>query len=348
MQFIRVEKKNAKILKDLLSQNNILENDYSSIIEDNSILFPISDEKKALSLSIDNSINATIAFREGSKKKEMNIDSILKEKIGDSYNELRRGFDIVGSIAIMESTEGHEDKISLLAEAIMKVHKNIKSVFVKEGIHDGNYRIQELKHVLGENIRETMHVENGYRIFLEVGTTYFSPRLSQERLRISGMVKENEDILVLFSGVAPYGICLSKHSSARMIYCVELNPKAHEYALVNVKKNKTSNVECILDDGRNAIKDFHKKNMVFDRILLPLPKTADDFLIDVLSISKQNTVIHWYSFCDEEKLEETITKKLKQIFSTKAEYEIINIHKAGQSSPGKIRVCTDVKINRIL
>jgi tRNA (guanine37-N1)-methyltransferase len=348
MHFIKVKKSNAKKLKDLLSQNSLLNNSYNTISEEDYILFPINDEKLALSLSIKNKIEVSIKEIDVEKKKEQSIELFLQESLGDSYSELRRGFDIIGDIAIIEETRGQEDKIHLIAKAVMMHHKHIKGVFAKEGIHDGNYRIQGLRHVLGEDNKETIHKENGYRIFLEVGNTYFSPRLSQERLRIAKSVKKDENVLVLFSGVAPYGISISKHSEANKIYCVELNPKAHEYALINVNKNKVKNVNCILGDAKEAIKDFSKQGIIFDRIIMPLPKTADDYLLDVLTISKNNTIIHWYSFSDEDNVDEEIINHLKSIFSDYVKYEIIKIQKTGQSSPGKIRVCTDIRIVKIL
>jgi tRNA (guanine37-N1)-methyltransferase len=347
VKFIRVENKDAQRAKGILSEKGIIDNEYDTMHEDEAVLFPINDEHAALQAFLSDDINTTIVFRDAQKKEDHGMNESLKESLKESYGAMRRGFDIIGDIAIIEETQGYEDKAMILAEAIMSHHKNVKSVFMKEGIHGTEYRIQRLKHILGDNRRETMHVENGYRIFLEVGETYFSPRLSSERLRIARNVRDNEDVLVLFSGVAPYGIAISRHSNARMIYCVELNPKAHKYALINVERNKVRNVECMLADANIATKDFEMKGIAFDRIVMPLPKTADAFIPQALPVLKESAIIHWYSFCDEDDIENTIRAKLDSIFPGRADYELLHIQKAGQSSPGIMRVCADIMINRL-
>ena len=346
MNHIRVRGRDAKRMRDILAEHSLLDNDYMAISDDTHVMFPVIQYDEAKRLAESSCIANEIVDVEGKRKNEKSIEELLREEMGEGYECMKRGFDIIGSIAIMEITEGYEDKAIILARSIMRLHKNVKSVYAKEGIHEGEYRIQGLKHLLGEDNKETMHIENGYRIFLEVGSTYFSPRLSQERLRIARLVRNDEDVLVLFSGVAPYGICIARHSNAKKIVCVEINPKAHEYAMINVKKNKAINVDCINDDATNAINDFIGRGMLFDRIIMPLPKTADDFLLSALKVCKENAVIHWYSFCGEEEIERSVSERLKLTIKDSAKCDIMNVQRAGQSSPGKMRVCADIRIKK--
>ena len=83
---------------------------------------------------------------------------------------------------------------------------------------------------------------------MNVEKVYFSPRLSEERKRIFQQVKNNETILVMFSGIAVYPIVISKNTKAKAIVGIEINPIAHKYALENLKLNKISNVKLFLDD----------------------------------------------------------------------------------------------------
>ncbi|MFT4309959.1 MAG: class I SAM-dependent methyltransferase [Candidatus Woesearchaeota archaeon] len=348
MDYARVYKKDAKRLKEAYSSSNILSKDYMVESDDTYVYFPVTDKDNALTVASSINIDIIIVALPGIIKQDNNIDHTLKELLGDDYHDIKRGFDIVGDIAVIEKTPGHEDKAIVIANAIMEHHKSVKGVYAKEGIHEGDYRIQGIVHVIGKDSKETCHVENGYRIFLEVGSTYFSPRLSQERLRIARMVNDNERVLVLFSGVAPYGIAINKHSKANRIVCVELNPKAHEYALINVEKNKAYNVECILGDANDAIMKMAEDNVVFDRIIMPLPKTADDYLVPISRLCNDNTMIHWYSFCEEAMIDNNVNERLSNTLGEVAEYSIENIQRVGAYSPGKMRVCADVRIIRML
>ena len=156
-------------------------------------------------------------------------------------------------------------------------------------------------------------------------------------------MKKGELVLVMFSGVAPYPIVISKNSKAEHIYGVELNRKAHKYALENINLNKVKNVTLFHGDVRKLVPRSYK---VFDRIIMPLPKTADDFLLSALKVCKENAVIHWYSFCGEEEIERSVSERLKLTIKDSAKYDIMNVQRAGQSSPGKMRVCADIRIKK--
>jgi tRNA (guanine37-N1)-methyltransferase len=68
-------------------------------------------------------------------------------------------------------------------------------------------------------------------------------RLSTDRLNVAKQVKKNENVLVMFGGVAPYAIVIAKHSKAKKIVSVELSRACNKYAFENVKRNKLTNVE---------------------------------------------------------------------------------------------------------
>jgi len=232
-------------------------------------------------------------------------------------------FDTVGSIVILpEDTKNSKVE----SNKILKELKNIKTVAIKTEIHSGVYRTKKVKILAGEKTKETIHKENNVEVKLNVESCYFSPRLSNERLRISKEIKENEDVLVIGSGVGIYPIVFSKNSKAKEIVGVEINPKAHEYALENLKLNKVDNIKLYKGNVKKV-----KINKKFDRIVIPMPSNADSYLDLAVKKLKKGGIIHFYSFEPEEEI------KLDN-------FKILKIVKCGSYGPGKFRICVDVTI----
>lgn len=165
------------------------------------------------------------------------------------YMKLPSSYDIIGDILIFELkdklTEKEETEI---ANELLKINKNVKVVAKRVGIYKGVYRTRKIKILAGENRKETVHKENDVKIKLDVEKCYFSPRTSQERLRVANLVKNNESVLTMFSGVAPFPLTIARKSKAKEIYSIEINPIAHKYALENVRINKFSNINLIQGD----------------------------------------------------------------------------------------------------
>ena len=115
--------------------------------------------------------------------------------------------------------------------------------------------------------------------------------------------------LVMFSGCAPYVLVITKNSKPKAVYGVEINKKAHGYALENVKLNRIKNAELFHGDVRKIIPKLRKK---FNRILMPLPKTGEDFLGIALNASKKGTIIHFYDFSGQDTFPSSSITKVKK------------------------------------
>lgn len=259
----------------------------------------------------------------------------------EEKNHFTRAFDIIGGIAIIDIRDELQKKEKLIAETILKLNKNIKTVCKKVSGHKGVYRRQKLKIIGGERKKITTYKENGVTLKFNVETSYFSPRLSTERKRITQLVQSGEKVLVMFSGVAPYPLVIAKNTKAKEVYGVEINPEAHKFALENVKLNKAKNVHLYKGDVRKAVPKLRKK---FDRILMPLPKSAEDFLDTALSAAKKGTTIHFYDFLNENEFEKTQEKIRKACDKAKKKFEIIKTVRCGQQAPRTYRICTDFKV----
>jgi len=250
MLTIKVPLKKAEKLKNYLLNKNIFNKEYEIIKDENYIYFPIS-EKKDLKKKF-----PFIEFVDKEQKRihKVTINELLKDKLTKKELSLvPSAFDTIGDIIIIEIKQGLIKKEKIVAEALLKLNKSIKTVSKKVGIHGGVFRTQKLKVLAGERKKETTYIENNVKIKLDVEKVYFSPRLSNERKRIINIIKPNESILVMFSGCGPYPLVLAKNTKAKEIYCVEINPLAHKYALENIKLNKISNIYLYCGDVKNIL-----------------------------------------------------------------------------------------------
>jgi len=332
MKAVKVVKKEAEKIKKKLIQLGLLDSGYFVGKDKGNLYFPlkkVSDKIK----------NLDIVNKVFKPTKDKWFEEFLKKNFTKKELELiPRSLDIIGDIIILDIPDELKKKEKKVAEYFLKSMKNINVVTKKVGIHHGEFRTQDLKVLAGEKRKETICKENNARLKLNVETSYFSPRLSTERQRIYELVKPNEKILVMFSGIAPYPVVISKNTEASKIIGIELNPEAHKYGLENVKLNKISNVELINGDVNKVVPKLKEK---FDRIIMPLPKSAEDFLKSALKVSKKGTVIHFYAFADEKDIPDVVVKKIKK-YVPKA--KILRTVKCGQYSPRKFRVSVDFKV----
>lgn len=253
-----------------------------------------------------------------------------------------RAFDILGNIAIAKFPK--EFKLinkKKFAEKILKENKSVRTVLEKQGKVKGRLRKIQTKHLVGEKTKEVLYKENNCVFRFNIDSTYFSPRLSNERKEIASKIKKKDNVLVMFSGVCPFGIVIAKQSKARVV-SVEINKEADKYAKLNVELNKVKDkVELIQGDIKRIANKLKEK---FEVVVMPRPQLKDSFLREVFMLSKKNTKIYYYDFCKEEEVDKIIEKIKLEAKEYKKKIKILNIKTAGEIAPYKIRVRVDFEI----
>ena len=125
-----------------------------------------------------------------------------------------------------------------------------------------------MKIIAGENRTETVIKENNILYKLDVARIEFSKGNFKERKRVWKSVRKDEVIVDMFAGIGYFTLPLAKFSQAKLIYAIDLNPKAIEYLKENLRMNYVSHkVVPILGDCRKVseklrnvgISTFHKK-----------------------------------------------------------------------------------------
>ncbi|MBD3318574.1 class I SAM-dependent methyltransferase family protein [Candidatus Woesearchaeota archaeon] len=248
-------------------------------------------------------------------------------------------YDVVGDIAIIEIPDELKKKERLIAQTLLDLVKHIKVVVKKHGIHKGKFRLQEYRILAGLRRKTTVHKENGVRLKLHLEKTYFSARSATERMRIASLVKNGENIVVMFSGIAPFPLVIARNAQPAHIVGIEMNPLAHQFALDNVQLNKLEDKITLVNGDVKTV--MPTLGQTFDRIIMPLPKDAEDFLDDALKVACKGTIIHLYHFAALNEIEQ-IKEKIRSICRGLGRtIRFVRVVKAGQYSPYVFRLCFD-------
>jgi tRNA (guanine37-N1)-methyltransferase len=336
MKVLKVPLKETERVRRLLVKEELIDHGYRFAKDKEFFYFPITKAKKIVGTEI---VNKKLEEQE---QKETDLKEALKYYLTkDELKLLKTSYDTVGNIAIIEVQHELEPKETIIAEQLMKLNPSITTVVKKKGIHSGEYRTQETEYLAGKKTKTTLHKENGVTLKINIDKTYFSVRLSTERKRIAEMVKPKENILVMFSGAAPYPLVLAKNTEASTIIGIEINPDAHKLGLENIVLNKAKNVTLINGDVKEEVPKLKQK---YDRILMPLPKTADEFLPIALSVAKSGTIIHFYDFQKEDEFKLANDKIQKACKEVGFKYRILRTVRCGQHAPHIFRICVDFKI----
>jgi tRNA (guanine37-N1)-methyltransferase len=224
------------------------------------------------------------------------LKSILKEILTpEETSQIYSAYDIIGDIIIIKIPRSLNLKKQIIAKTILENVKPAKSIFAQISGVQGDYRIRSLEYLAGINSTVTEYIEHGCRFKVDVVKTYFSPRLSTERSRITKLITDNEIVTNMFGGVGTYSILIAKKNLTCKVYNIDSNPSANELALFNAKLNKVQDrVFPICGDAREVINDQLKG--LSTRVLMPLPEKAKEFVDSaVLALKGNKGIIHYFA-----------------------------------------------------
>jgi len=256
-------------------------------------------------------------------------------------------FEIIGSgnkfVALVEIPDEIKDRKSIVAETIMRLNKNIKSVLEKISARKGDFRTRDYELIAGDKDTEVLHKENGYLLRIDPQKAYFSAREGTERLKVAQQVGRGEVVMVFFSGIGAYAVAIAvEQPDISKIFAIEINPDAVEYMRQNLRINRIADkVMPIMGDVKEAAKNFYSK---CDRVLMPLPLGASEFLDEAILCLHQKGIVHFYTLVDKSDFtpaEKQIDEVCRRLGKT---FKILNKRKISEYSPRKWKVCIDFEV----
>lgn len=274
----------------------------------------------------------------------MNLKEALEGKLTkEEMQFVPRAYDVVGEIAIIQVPPEISKKKKVIAKALQDTQSHIKTIYNKVGERSGDYRLSKLERIAGTG-SETVHTEYGCKFVVDVKKAYFSGREGSERQRIAAQVKPKENVLVMFSGVCPSPVTIAKKQPlVEKVYGIDINPDAYKYAQDNIRINRVqTKVNAYCGDVRKAAPEL---GLLFDRIIMPLPKGAHEFLDVAFQLIKKNGTIHFYHWDREDDLYSGAIKLIEsQAKKSKKKIKIISKKKVLPYGPRIWKICMDFKV----
>ena len=327
---IKVQKEIGEELRKKLLINDIIKTNLKIQRDENFLYIPVKEkfdtEYKFLEKDFESVSVVAKNYRD-------DVDIPEEEK-----NHLPHSMDIIGDICVLKLRDKVIKYKTEIGNAILKKHKNIKVVCLDNGVKD-QYRIRKIENVCGEQRTETIHKQYGIKLKLDLCKVYFSPRLATEHHRITNLVKDNEVIIDMFSGIGCFPIMIAKYKRPKKIYAIDINPTAVRYMLENIKLNKIENmIEVIEGDTRDILPTLQKA----DRVIMDLPFYSNDFFHIALNALKEKAVIHYYEIIDKNTIEERINYLLDEGKKYCRNIQIEKIKKIRTYSPVQLNICWDM------
>lgn len=345
---IKVPIKYAQEIQQILKKNNLRNNNLKLKKNKNYLYYPIKEKNSKIFSNILSNIEDSRIIIEDFTKYDKKIKT-YKENIiiPDNLKKyLPTSYDTIGSIVLIKLPAELLEYKKIIGESILKSKKNIKTVCLIKPI-TGELRTRDIEIISGLKQTKTIHKEFGIKLYVDIKNTYFSPRLANERKRIANLVKPNEIVVDMFTGVAPFAIMIAKYSKPKIIYAVDKNKKAIMFAKKNVNINKVvDKITLFNKDSKNISKILEKEKKSADRIIMNLPFSTQDFFTYALDIISAKCIIHYYTITKLNEVENNISK-LKKI--TKIKNIIITnytLHKIKSYSPREFYMGIDITVKK--
>jgi len=348
---LKVPKKLGEKAISLASRLNLLNKNLRVSLKNNFLYVPLLREPEASHLrefkgALQEFEVTTHTFSRCVKHPMRAIDLVRDLLPPDLLEYFPRSIDFVGDIAVVEVPSELENYKQLIGEAILRAHKNVRTVLAKASAVSGVHRLRRFDLIAGENRTETIHREHGCVYYLDLAKVYFSPRLSYEHDRVASQVAEGETVIDMFAGIGPFSILIAKRCLKVKVYAIDLNPEAVKYLRRNIIANRVEGkVMPVLGDAKEVIRS--KLVHVADRVIMNLPERAIEFLESACEALKlQGGIIHFYSFekglspteAAKRRLTEALKKtgcRIERVLLTRTVREV---------SPYTWQVVVDVKI----
>jgi len=335
---LKVPLKQAEKIRKELSERKLLLKNVKMKKDQSFIYFPLKNTPNDKIFS--KYTIQTIEFEKNEIKYNSYQDRI--EIPNSLKRELPTSYDIIGKILLIKLTNNLLQYKREIGNALLKSNKNIKTVCLVESV-SGEFRTRHNEVISGENQTRTIHKEYGLEFEIDISKTYFTPRLANERMRISKLVEPNEVIIDMFAGIAPISITIARYAKPKIIYAVDKNKDAIEYAKINIKKNRVlDKIELLYSDAKNLPNILDKKGVKADRIIMNLPFSAYTFFKYTLEIISNVCIIHYYDIIKEADIPQRLNLLTRIAQKNNIILTSLVVNKIKSYSPREFYICVDI------
>jgi tRNA (guanine37-N1)-methyltransferase len=273
----------------------------------------------------------------------------LKDELGNEISVLKGkeeekdlqvpSYERIGDIVLINELDGISRKEAV--EAIREYNPGIETILLKEEKVSGEFRVGGYEKLYGKET-ETVHREHGARLKVDPTEMFFSEREGTERKRVFDSVEHGEEVLVMFAGAAPFPVTIARNSEASRVVGVEKNPEAVELGKENIELN---NVEDRVEMIQGDVKEVCPELGEFDRVLMPSPTNALDFLKEAIGCVKDGGVLTVYSIQDKGNLYEEVIRRVEEAAGEmERSVEVLEKRVVADFSPAKRKVAVEFRV----
>lgn len=343
--FLKIEHTDGERVRRTLIESNLLDLDYKIISQEGALFIPLQQgiQEKHLEEIVGHTNFETgeMEFEPLSQGPKSLTEALEGHLSPEEIELVPRAYDLIGDIAVLEIPDELAKHRETIGKVFHKVHKNFRTILTKKGAISGTTRIREYECLSGEDKTDTIHIEYGCRLAVDLSKAYFSPRLLEEHNRIANLVETSEFVVDMFCGVGPFPIHIARQKNAHVV-AIDINPEAIALLNRSIGLNKlVGTIEPIVGDAKD-----YSGSHVADRIIMNHPSGAFDFVSDACRILKPNGILHYYEFTRGEDPEGTLAEKLtKLVEETGRSIESVNlVRRVRDSAPYEFQMVIDVVI----
>ena len=343
MLYAKVNRSKAERVRSLLARGGHLQKG-SVLHSDSYVLFPVHISAAKINKGIE-ARGGTLVRNRGAAGPSPAHGQETRRTLTKRQRELLAGgYDLLGSIAIIELPDGLRAEERDRAEALLDSNSSIRTVLAKAGPVSGKYRTRKLRYIAGERNYKAVYKENGCAFTFDVRKVFFSSRLSYERSRIASLVSGREKAIVMFAGVGPYAIEMAKRDPECEVVAIEMNREAYLSMVDNAKANRTPNVVPVLGDVKRRAKDYRG---FADRVVMPLPMSSLEYLGDAVGMARRRATIHLYAIGNAGSAVNEAVQKIKAHAKRhKYSVKVLGSRRVRNYSPRRVEVVVDFEVRK--
>ena len=276
------------------------------------------------------------------------LQSKLKAGLNKTELEiLPASFQRLGHVVILRMKEELLPKKKLIGEAVLTTIPGIKTVCINTGKIDSDFREPKIEFLAGENNTRVDHTEHGCIFRFDVTKLMWSMGNMNERKRMYQLVQPNETVVDFFAGIGYWSIPIAKHSKAKHVYSIDLNPNSIDALRENQKLNKIAKEKMTIIQGK-CEEVAPTLGRIADRIILGyLPAPTFALPAAFHTLNPTGGVIHYEGVCEEGKYLSLLQDVREQGFSLVWNVELAHAQQVKSVAPRKWHYVLDIKVSPI-
>ncbi|MBR9704923.1 hypothetical protein GOV12_05915 [Candidatus Pacearchaeota archaeon] len=251
-------------------------------------------------------------------------------------------YDVMGNIAIIRNEKKTLKQKKADAKIILS-RPSVETVLDRVTNVKGRLRTIKVRHIAGVKNLISLYRENACSFKFNIETCYFSPRLSNERQKISEKIKMKDKVLVMFAGIGVYPIVLYKYSKPEHIVGIEIGRECIKYFKENLKLNRIPEGKISVVSG-DVKKKVDRSLGKFDVVIMARPNLRETFLKYGLIACKKGGRLFYYGFCKDTEVDLMVNDLVKEGKELGYRLKVIEKKFAGEIAPYKHRFRIEFKV----